>query len=42
VFVSLPTANHILIAAEPAWKLFRKELFSFLKCTNATANSAGG
>jgi hypothetical protein len=41
VFVPLPTANHILLAEEPAWKLFREELSSFLKCTNATANSAG-
>ena len=40
-FVPLPSANHILLADEPAWKLFLAELASFFKCTNATANSAG-
>jgi pimeloyl-ACP methyl ester carboxylesterase len=40
-FVPLPSANHILLAEEPAWKLFLEELASFFKCTNATANSAG-
>ncbi len=29
-FVPLPSANHLLLAEEPAWKIFRKELASFL------------
>jgi pimeloyl-ACP methyl ester carboxylesterase/DNA-binding winged helix-turn-helix (wHTH) protein len=33
-FVPLPSANHILLAEEPAWKLFRQELSSFLQCQN--------
>jgi len=36
----LPTANHILLAEEPAWKIFREELSSFLKCNNANAGAA--
>jgi pimeloyl-ACP methyl ester carboxylesterase/DNA-binding winged helix-turn-helix (wHTH) protein len=40
-FVPLPSANHILLSNEPAWKLFLEELTSFFKCTKATANSAG-
>jgi pimeloyl-ACP methyl ester carboxylesterase len=40
-FVPLPSANHILLSDEPAWKLFREELASFFKCTNTTANSPG-
>lgn len=40
-FVPLPSANHILLADEPAWKLFREELASFIKCTNPNASSAG-
>jgi pimeloyl-ACP methyl ester carboxylesterase/DNA-binding winged helix-turn-helix (wHTH) protein len=39
-FVPLPSANHILLSDEPAWKLFLEELASFFKCTNPTANSA--
>jgi pimeloyl-ACP methyl ester carboxylesterase/DNA-binding winged helix-turn-helix (wHTH) protein len=39
-FVPLPTANHILLSEEPAWKLFLEELAPFLKCNNASANSA--
>ncbi|MBZ5573550.1 MAG: alpha/beta fold hydrolase [Acidobacteriia bacterium] len=31
-FVPLSSANHILLAAEPAWKIFREELASFLAC----------
>lgn len=30
-FVPLATANHLLLAEEPAWKLFREELASFLR-----------
>ena len=30
-FVPLPSANHLLLAAEPAWKIFRQELAAFLK-----------
>ena len=40
-FVPLPTANHILLDEEPAWKIFREELSSFLKCNNANAGAAG-
>jgi len=40
-FVPLPTANHILLDDEPAWKIFREELSSFLKCNNANAGAAG-
>jgi pimeloyl-ACP methyl ester carboxylesterase len=39
-FVPLPSANHILLSEEPAWKIFRQELSSFLKCKNAKAVSA--
>jgi pimeloyl-ACP methyl ester carboxylesterase/DNA-binding winged helix-turn-helix (wHTH) protein len=31
-FVPLPSANHILLSEEPAWKIFRQELSTFLKC----------
>jgi pimeloyl-ACP methyl ester carboxylesterase len=40
-FVPLPSANHILLSDEPAWKLFLEELASFFKCTSTTTNSAG-
>jgi pimeloyl-ACP methyl ester carboxylesterase len=30
-YVSLPGANHLLLAEEPAWKIFLKELGSFLE-----------
>ncbi|HET6930706.1 MAG TPA: hypothetical protein VFI45_10330, partial [Candidatus Acidoferrum sp.] len=30
-FIPLSTSNHILLAAEPAWKIFRHELSSFLQ-----------
>jgi pimeloyl-ACP methyl ester carboxylesterase/DNA-binding winged helix-turn-helix (wHTH) protein len=29
-FVLMPSSNHILLAEEPAWKLFREELSAFL------------
>jgi pimeloyl-ACP methyl ester carboxylesterase/DNA-binding winged helix-turn-helix (wHTH) protein len=38
-FVPLASGNHLLLAAEPAWKIFRQELASFLKC-NGTAAAA--
>ena len=38
-FVPLPTANHILLSQEPAWKLFLEELASFFKCSNAQAGA---
>ena len=41
-FVPLPTANHILLAEEPAWKLFLEELASFFKCNNNTSTTAAG
>ena len=31
-FVPLVSGNHILMAKEPAWKVFREELAEFLKC----------
>jgi pimeloyl-ACP methyl ester carboxylesterase/DNA-binding winged helix-turn-helix (wHTH) protein len=39
-FVPLPTANHILLSEEPAWKLFLEELSSFLKCNKDQAGAA--
>jgi pimeloyl-ACP methyl ester carboxylesterase len=30
-FVPLASANHVLLADEPAWKVFREELTSFVK-----------
>src|SRR5260370_13313145 len=39
-FVPLPTANHILLAEEPASKSFHEELSFFLNCNNANARSA--
>jgi pimeloyl-ACP methyl ester carboxylesterase/DNA-binding winged helix-turn-helix (wHTH) protein len=39
-FVPLPTANHILLSEEPAWRLFLEELASFFKCNNARASAA--
>jgi pimeloyl-ACP methyl ester carboxylesterase/DNA-binding winged helix-turn-helix (wHTH) protein len=30
-YVSLPSANHLLLAEEPAWRIFLKELGSFLE-----------
>lgn len=30
-FVPLPSANHLLLAEEPAWKVFRDEVEGFLK-----------
>ncbi|HXH66144.1 MAG TPA: alpha/beta fold hydrolase [Candidatus Limnocylindrales bacterium] len=38
-FVPLPSANHILLSNEAAWKLFLGELASFFKCTNATTSA---
>ena len=29
-FVPLSSANHLLLAGEPAWKIFREELAAFL------------
>src|SRR5262249_28826590 len=29
-FVPLPTSNHLLLAEEPSWKIFRQELEGFL------------
>ena len=41
-FVPLPSANHILLAEEPAWKIFREELASFLSYQSSPADSAAG
>jgi len=38
-FVPLPTANHILLSEEPAWRLFLEELSSFFKYNNAKAGA---
>ena len=40
-FVPLNSGNHILVAAEPAWEIFRRELSAFLNtaCTQ-TSNAA--
>lgn len=37
-FVPMASANHVLLAEEPAWELFREELATFL---NSTGNSTG-
>lgn len=34
-FVPLPSANHLLLAAEPAWQIFRDELATFLGASRA-------
>lgn len=39
-FVPLPTGNHILLAEEPAWQLFRDELAAFLRQHGTQAVSA--
>lgn len=39
-FVPLPTANHILLSEEPAWRLFLEELASFSRYNNAQASAA--
>jgi len=36
-FVPLASGNHILVAAEPAWEIFRRELSAFLQA-NSVAN----
>jgi pimeloyl-ACP methyl ester carboxylesterase/DNA-binding winged helix-turn-helix (wHTH) protein len=38
-FVPLSSANHILLAEEPAWKIFRDEIASFLGCQHTHAES---
>jgi pimeloyl-ACP methyl ester carboxylesterase/DNA-binding winged helix-turn-helix (wHTH) protein len=40
-FVPLASANHLLLAEEPAWKVFREELASFLKHDQNQKHSAG-
>ena len=37
-FVPLSSANHLLLADEPAWKIFREELAAFLKTNTLRAN----
>jgi DNA-binding winged helix-turn-helix (wHTH) protein/pimeloyl-ACP methyl ester carboxylesterase len=39
-FVPLPSANHLLLAAEPAWKTFREELGAFLRRQDLQADKA--
>lgn len=39
-FVPLPSANHILLSEEPAWKIFREEMAAFLASPDARANIA--
>ena len=38
-FVPLPSANHILLAEEPAWKIFREELETFLRTNVRSAGN---
>jgi DNA-binding winged helix-turn-helix (wHTH) protein/pimeloyl-ACP methyl ester carboxylesterase len=40
-FVPLPSANHLLLANEPAWKIFREEVASFLGGEDTPAGAAG-
>jgi len=40
-FVPLSSANHLLLAEEPAWKIFREELASFLRCKDRLAGAVG-
>jgi pimeloyl-ACP methyl ester carboxylesterase len=40
-FVPLVSGNHILLEAEPAWKVFREELAEFLKCEGDPADASG-
>jgi len=37
-FVPLVSGNHILMANEPAWKEFREELATFLRCSDGEAD----
>jgi len=39
-YVPLASANHVLLADEPAWKVFREELVSFLQCTGTSTGVA--
>jgi pimeloyl-ACP methyl ester carboxylesterase/DNA-binding winged helix-turn-helix (wHTH) protein len=39
-FVPLASANHLLLADEPAWKVFREELAGFLACNGKQADAA--
>ncbi len=41
-FVPLPSGNHVLLAHEPAWKIFREELAAFLGGKQATAAPVPG
>ena len=38
-FVPLPSGNHLLLAKEPAWKMFREELESFLGCDSTESHT---
>jgi pimeloyl-ACP methyl ester carboxylesterase len=40
-FVPLASANHLLLAEEPAWKIFREELALFLARGGTSAQAAG-
>ena len=40
-FVPLTSGNHILVAAEPAWKIFRQELSTFLKADTPSPTAHG-
>jgi pimeloyl-ACP methyl ester carboxylesterase len=37
-YVSLPSANHLLLAEEPAWKILLQELSAFLAWPEASNN----
>jgi pimeloyl-ACP methyl ester carboxylesterase len=38
-FVPLSSANHMLLAEEPAWKVFREELATFLNRVGSSAEA---
>jgi len=41
-FVPLVSGNHVLMEAEPAWKVFREELVEFIKGKGGAGEEAGG
>ena len=40
-FVPMSSGNHVLLADEPAWKIFREELAAFLECKHTHAEAIG-
>jgi hypothetical protein len=39
-FIPLPSANHLLLGGEPAWKIFREEVASFVRWKAPCADTA--